>query len=156
MVENSKQLRTKQTDVALDVEVPDPPSLRGPQNPGDYDAVDEPEEWTGDDYRREALAEFLRNGAWEAAFYDWAEDTYLTREEFQAILDWGLIDRLDFYWNPAEGDVGYLVPSVPKDLETDDTKGMEEELDTLGRTVSEVLENDYVHRGSEEFGYIWE
>jgi len=30
--------------MTLDVEIPDPPTLSGPQDPGDYDAVDEPEE----------------------------------------------------------------------------------------------------------------
>jgi hypothetical protein len=29
--------------MTLDVEIPDPPTLSGPQDPGDYDAVDEPE-----------------------------------------------------------------------------------------------------------------
>jgi len=44
--------------MTLDVEIPDPPTLSGPQDPGDYDAVDEPE-WTGDDTRREALSDFF-------------------------------------------------------------------------------------------------
>jgi len=39
----------------LDVEVPDPPALHGPQDPGDYDAVDELDEETGGNYRREEL-----------------------------------------------------------------------------------------------------
>ena len=147
--------------MTLDVETPDPPTLSGAQDPGDYDAVDEPVD-TGDDYRREALAEFLESGAWDDAFDDWADRTYLTEAEFRAVLDADLIDDLDFYWNPSAEDVGYRAPTVPTDLpaspdlERDDIRGIEEELDDLGRTVSEVLENDYIGRSSEEFGYDWE
>lgn len=145
--------------MTLDVETPDPPTLHGPQDPNDYDAVDEPEDGMDDDSARRALAEFLREGAWEDAFDDWSDRTYLTEEEFQVVLDRGLLDEFDFYWNPAAEDVGYRAPAVPADLsETDDgplEKGdVEEELDDLGRTVSEVLENDYVHRSGDEFGFF--
>ncbi|WP_226483022.1 hypothetical protein [Natrinema amylolyticum] len=149
--------------MTLDVEVPDPPRLHGSQDPGDYDAVDEPDERTGDNVRREALADFLEAGAWEDAFDEWARDTYLSETEFRAVREAGLLERLDFYWNQSAEDVGYRAPAVPDDLAATreglddvDIQGIEEELDSLGRTVSEVLENDYIHRDGEEFGYTWE
>ncbi|WP_226040760.1 hypothetical protein [Natrinema sp. DC36] len=149
--------------MTLDVEVPDPPRLRGPQNPGDYDAVDEPEERTGNDTRREDLADFLDAGAWEDAFDEWSADTYLTEDEFRAVLEGGLFAELDFYWNQSAEDVGYRTPTVPDELvathdglDQSDIADLEEALDSLGRTVSEVLENDYIHRDGEEFGYTWD
>ncbi|PCR90778.1 hypothetical protein [Natrinema ejinorense] len=149
--------------MALDVERPEPPTLSGPQDPGDYDAVVEPDERTGDTARREDLADFLEAGAWEDAFDEWARDTYLTETEFRAVLEFGLIDEFDFYWNQSAEDVGYRAPAVPEasvagheELDEADIEDIEEELDTLGLTVSEVLETDYIHRDGEEFGYTWE
>ena len=148
--------------MTLDIEIPEPPTLRGPEDPGDYDAVEEPEERTGDDTRRDELAGLLEAGAWEDAFDEWADDTYLNEGEFRAVRERGLLEELDFYWHPAAGDVGYRVPPIPADLtdarediDADDIDDIEEALDGLARTVSEVLENDYIHRGSEEFGYDW-
>ncbi|SEV94280.1 hypothetical protein [Natrinema salifodinae] len=148
--------------MTLDVEIPDPPTLSGPQDPGDYDAVDEPDERTGDDTRREELADFLAAGAWEDVFDEWAAHTYLTEDEFRAVRELGLLDELDFYWNPAAADVGYRAPAVPAelpethdDLDADDIEDIEEELDDLARMVSEALETDYIHRDAEEFGYDW-
>ncbi|WP_276254258.1 hypothetical protein [Halomontanus rarus] len=149
--------------MTLDVEIPEPPTIRAPQDPGDYDAVDEPEDWTGDTTPREALAEFLREGAWADAFDEWREQTYVGEEEFQLVLDLGLIDEFDFYWNPSAADVGYRAPTLPESgtlsasdetLEEIDAEGIEEELDDLGRTVSEVLENRYIDRSGEEFGFF--
>ncbi|SEQ32398.1 hypothetical protein [Natrinema salaciae] len=149
--------------MTLDVEIPDPPTLHGSQSVGNFDAVDEPEERAGDNARREALADFLETGAWDDAFDEWAGDTYLTDGEFRAVLELGLIDRFDFYWNEAAADVGYRAPTVPADsvaahdeLDEGDVDDIEEALDSLGRTVSEVLETDYIHRTGEEFGYTWE
>lgn len=157
-------LETEHAGMTLDAETPDPPTLHGPQNPGDYDAVDEQEDETGDNYRREDLAEFLHDGAWEDAFDEWAEHTYLTNEEFQIVRDLGLVEEFDFYWNPSAEDVGYRAPAVPDELpdtydetlESGDIQGIDEALDELGRTVSEMLENDYIHRDSSEFGYDWD
>ncbi|MCU4739808.1 hypothetical protein [Natronoglomus mannanivorans] len=165
--------------MTLDVEIPEPPTIRAPQDPGDYDAVDEPEDWTGDTAPREALAEFLREGAWADAFDEWREQTYMGEEEFQLVLDLGLIDEFDFYWNPSAADVGYRAPTLPESgtlsasdetleevdaegieevdaegIEEVDAEGIEEELDELGRTVSEVLENRYIDRSGEEFGFF--
>lgn len=150
--------------MAHDVEIPDPPRLHGPQDPGDYEAVEELPEETGDTYRREDLAAFLREGAWEAAFAEWVDDADVAESEFRVVLDRDLVDAFDFYWNPAAEDVGYRSPALPEDLpaaetetlETDDMERIEDELDALGRIVSEVLENDYIHREDDEFGYSWE
>lgn len=53
-------------------------------------------------------------------------------------------------------------PAVPTEFpepydnpfERGEIQGIEEELDELGRTVSEVLETDYIHRSREEFGFF--
>jgi len=158
-------------DTTLDVETPDPPTLSGAQDPGDYDAIDESED-AGDDYRREALAEFLDEGVWAA--HDWADCTSLTEAEFRAVLDADLVDGFGCYWTPSAEGVGHRAPAVPTDLsaspDRDDVRGaVGDPRDdqhvarlpvangvSLGRTVSEVLENDCVGRSSEAFGYDWE
>lgn len=148
--------------MTLDVETPDPPTLHGPQNPSDYDAVDEPEEWTGDEARREQLAGLLEAGAWADGFEEWAADTYLTDDEFRTVRELGLLEAFDFYWNQSASDVGYRSPTVPADsdgavdLDDGDIEDIEEELDSLGWIVSEVLESDYIDSDGNQFGYSWE
>jgi hypothetical protein len=51
--------------MTLDVEVPDPPSLRRPQSRGEYEAIDMTDREPTDDHRREELEGFLREGAWQ-------------------------------------------------------------------------------------------
>ncbi|WP_114579484.1 hypothetical protein [Saliphagus sp. LR7] len=148
--------------MTLDVDIPEPPALDGPQNPDDYDAVVESDERVGDNIPREALALFLQEGAWDAGFDEWRDHTYMTEDEFRLVHEHGLIDEFDFYWNPAAEDVGYRAPSFSDGVSTLDgeplgkgeRQGIEEELDELGRIVSEVLETDYIHRGGEEFGFF--
>ncbi|WP_135364565.1 hypothetical protein [Halosimplex halophilum] len=150
--------------MSFDPEVPDPPRLDAAEDPGDYDAVEEPEDRPGEEGRREALAEFLEEGAWEDGFVEWADHTYMDDDQFEAARALGLLDALDFYWNESAGDVGYLAPELAADLpepwderlDRSDRADIEEALDELGRTVSEVLENRYVDRSSEAFGYTWE
>lgn len=150
--------------MALDVEVPDPPSLPGPQPRGEYDAVDEPEEEEqGDDYRREEVAGALAEGAWADAFDEWAATAGVSEREFEAVRALGLLDRFDFYWVPSAEDVGYRAPAVSASDRAaladagGDPDEVEGELDALGRTVSEVLENDYLVRDAEaEFGFFAE
>lgn len=155
--------------MGLDVDTPEPPALRGPQAPADYDAVDEGDDVdaegdeVGDDARREAIAGFLADGAWERAFGEWVESTLLSEDQFALAVDLGLVDRLDFYWNQAAGDVGYRVPEVPspealpaahaEDFDRGDLGDLEEELDALARTVTEVLEDEYVDADAGEFGF---
>lgn len=148
--------------MSLDVDIPEPPALDSPPDPGDYDAVVEPDERVGDTTSREALATFLQEGAWETGFDEWRDQTYMTVDEFQLARELGLIDAFDFYWNVAAEDVGYRAPAVPDDLpapyddrfDRGEIQGIEEELNDLGRTVSDVLETDYIHRSGEEFGFF--
>lgn len=144
--------------MALDVLIPDPPSLSGPQPRGEYEAIENPVENSGDDYRREELATILADGAWEDAFDEWAAHTGLTEETFEVITEYNLTDEFDFYWNAENDEVGYRSPTLPDaardalDLEIVDD--IELELDSLGRVVSEMLENDYLLRDDETFGFF--
>ena len=142
--------------MTLDTEPPDPPSLRGPQSRGEYDAIDTTDEELTDDYRREELRGVLREGAWRDAFEEWAAHTLLTDAEFGTVRELGLLDRLDLYWEPAADEVGYRAPTLSADEREafDDPDGIEVELDSLGRVLSEVLENDYLLRDEDEFGFF--
>lgn len=147
--------------MTLDVEIPEPPELRGPQDPGDYDSVEEIEAHPGEQPERDTLATALEAGAWDEAFDDWRRDTYLSEDQYSAVIDLELIDQFDFYWNPSAEDVGYRAPTVPDDrpapydehLDRTDVQDVDEALDDLGRTVSEVLENDYVDPSDEDLGF---
>ncbi|WP_254273337.1 hypothetical protein [Haloarcula marina] len=144
--------------MALDVPVPDPPSLRGPQPRGEYESIDVPATEPDDDYRREEIAEVLASGAWADGFEEWTTGTGLTDADFAVVLDHGLVEEFDFYWEPATDDVGYRAPTLPDaaraDLTTSDVDEIESELDSLGRVVSETLENDYLQRDDETFGFF--
>jgi hypothetical protein len=52
--------------------------------------------------------------------------------------------------------VGYRAPTLPEDEREafDDPDGIEAEIDSLGRVVSEVLENDHLLRDEDEFGFF--
>ena len=142
--------------MVLDVEAPDPPSLRGPQSRGEYDAIDMTDREPTDDYRREELAGVLRDGAWQDAFEEWAGQTLLTDAEFGTVRELGLLERLDLYWDPSTDDVGYRAPTLSDDERGafDDPDGIDAELDSLGRVLSETLENDYLLRDEDEFGFF--
>lgn len=147
--------------MTLNADVPEPPSLRGPQATDDYEAVDQADEPVHDDYRREELSSFLENGAWAAAFDEWAAHTLVTQAQFEAMTDLRLVEKLDFYWEPSTGDVGFRAPSVPDDLpaevtsriDDEDVVDIEEGLAELGRTVSEQLEAE-IGRDSSDFGFF--
>ena len=141
-----------------DVEIPDPPSLDKPQERGTYEAIDMADQETEDDYRHEELEGFLREGAWQDSFEQWVGQTYLSARELKALDDRRLYDEFDFYWNPATDEVGYRTPDLSAaDREAfDDPGDVEEGLDTLGRIVTEVLENDYLLRDEETFGFFSE
>jgi hypothetical protein len=142
--------------MVLDAEVPDPPSLRGPQSRGEYEAIDMTDQEPTDDYRREELEGVLRDGAWQDAFEEWAEHTHLTDAEFEGAVELGLIERFDLYWDPATDDVGYRAPTLNGEEREafDDPDGVDAELDSLGRVVSETLENDYLLRDENDFGFF--
>jgi hypothetical protein len=142
--------------MTLDVEVPEAPSLRGPQSRGEYAAIDMTDQEPVDDYRREEVAEVLADGAWQDAFEEWAAHTLLSETEFERVVELGLLEELDLYWDPAADEVGYRAPTVPEADRSafEDVQGVEEALDALGRVVSEVLENDYLVRDADEFGFF--
>lgn len=97
--------------MALDVEVPNPPDLTNRGVPDDFDATDElggPNE-----FHRAELEDVLRDGAWQEAFHEWAAYTDLTDEEYRVLYDRGLLEELDFYWDPAEGRLRFEVPPLP-------------------------------------------
>ena len=147
--------------MTLDVTVPDPPALRGPQPRGEYDGIDSPSE-TDDDFRREEVATILAAGAWHDAFEEWASQTSLVEAEFDLVREHDLIDDFDFYWDPASDEVGYRAPTLPNAVTVEharrdddiDPGEVDNELDTLGRVVSEMLENDYLLRDEETFGFF--
>ncbi|MDG5775038.1 hypothetical protein VB773_16325 [Haloarculaceae archaeon H-GB2-1] len=141
--------------MVLDVPVPDPPSLSGPQTRGDYEAYGGPLD-TEDDYRREEVETILQDGAWRDAFEEWAGDTGMIAAEFEIVAALDLVDQFDFYWDPASDEVGYRAPELPPDAreDVDDPQNVDLELDSLGRTVSEMLENDYLLRDDETFGFF--
>jgi len=131
--------------MALDVSPPDPPSLTGPQSREGYEAIDIDED-AGDDYRRDELEAMLADGAWADGFEEWTTRTELTESEFELLVRHGLFDQLDFYWHPVDRAVGYRVPDLSDDAReglATDAAEVESELESLGRVVSETLENDY-------------
>lgn len=144
--------------MALDVSVPDPPSLSGPQPGGEYEAIDTTAEVAEDDYRREEIQQILEDGAWHDGFEEWTTHTGLTADDFESVVERGLIDKFDFYWEPATDEVGYRSPtfseSARSELGVGDVADIESELDSLGRVVSEMLENDYLLRDDETFGFF--
>ncbi|WP_313691644.1 hypothetical protein [Halorarum halobium] len=146
--------------MTLDVEVPDPPSLRGPQSRDSYEAIADSPDEVGDDYRREELEAVLADGAWADAFREWATGTTLAESEFETVVELDLVDDFDFYWDPASDEVGYRSPAVPSDakgaFDPEDAAIVEEELDDLGRAVTEMLENDYLLRDEETWGFFAE
>ena len=137
--------------MALDVEVPDPPSLAAGVDASDYDDA----EVVGtDDYRREELGAYLEDGAWTEAFDQWAAHTDLTAGEFAIARELDLFAEFDFFWDDFADRVGYHAPGIPEDWKE---RGYHPGLDSwgtvssinaslteLGQVVSEVLREDYV------------
>ncbi|MDG5775210.1 hypothetical protein VB773_20485 [Haloarculaceae archaeon H-GB2-1] len=144
--------------MVLDVSIPDSPSLHGPQPRGEYEAIDNPVSDPEDDYRREEIETILASGAWNDAFEEWAAQTGLTAATFEVVVEYDLIDDFDFYWDATTDEVGYQSPTIPQAardvLDTEVVDEIESELDTLGRVVSEMLENDYLLRDDETFGFF--
>lgn len=143
--------------MSLDVPIPESPSLHGPQSRDEYEAIGNPVDAPGDDYRREELETILASGAWDDAFEEWAAQTVLTPEHFQIIVDYELIDKFDFYWDETTDEVGYQSPTLPDEARSEvdrtDVGDIDSELDTLGRVVSEMLENDYLLRDEDDYGF---
>jgi len=137
--------------MTLDIDTPDPPELSSAVDADEYDDVDV----QGQDYRREELQEFLREGAWEEAFSRWAAETDLDEEAFAIVQDLGLIQEFDFFWDSFADRVGYHAPGLPEnwrergihpDLDSWGTvSGINAGLTELGQLVCEVLKDEYIN-----------
>jgi len=141
--------------MALDVEAPDPPELEQ-VDPNEYDDA----EVVGDtDYRREEIEAFFGEGAWKEAFEQWARTTDLDAEEFQIVLDLGMIGQFDFFWDSFAERVGYHAPGIPEDWKEREyhpdidswgtVSGINAGLTELGQIVCDVLKDDYIDWESE-------
>jgi len=145
--------------MALDVSVPDSPPQSGSWPRGAYNSVSPPETGATDEYHRDELEGMLEDGVWADGFEEWAAGTTITETEFALLVRHGLIERLDFYWDPVTDEVCYRVPDLPDDTREalaagTDADEVESELDSLARTVSATLENEYRSHNGEAFGSV--
>lgn len=136
--------------MSLDVETPEPPELRE-VDPSEYEDATV----VGDtDYRREELEEFLRDGAWDRAWDEWAAHTDVDEDEFVIVRDLEMIRQFDFFWDGFAERVGYHAPGIPEDWKERD---LHPELDSwstvsainaglteLGQIVCDVLKDEYI------------
>jgi len=136
--------------MSLTTESPDPPELEDSIDASEYDDV----EVDTSEYRRDELETYLREGAWEQAFDEWAERTDLSDEEFEIVADLELVRQFDFFWDDFAQRVGYHAPGLPEDwrernlhpdLDSWDTvSGINAGMAELGRTVSDTLKAGYI------------
>jgi len=136
--------------MSLDVPTPEPPSLEPELDPNEYDDATV----EGDDYRREELDAFLREGAWAAAFAEWAASTSVTAEEWVIVTDLGLLERFDFFWDDFADRVGYHAPGLPEDWKERElhpdlaswgtVSSINAGLTELGQLVCETLKEEYI------------
>ena len=137
--------------MGLDVAIPEPPTLSAAPDPGEYDDV---EVVAPSDYRREELAEFLAEGAWEEAFATWAERAHMSDEEFGIVEELALIGEFDFFWDSFADRVGYHAPGLPEDWREREihpglaswgmVSSINAGLTELGQEVCDVLEEEYI------------
>ncbi|RXK49111.1 hypothetical protein [Halorientalis pallida] len=136
--------------MGLDVDTPEPPELEA-FDPNEYEDA----EVVGDtDFRRDEIAEFLDDGAWDRAFGEWSEHTDLDAEDYDIVTDLGLIERFDFFWDSHADRVGYHAPGLPEDWKQHDlhpelnswgtVSSINAELTELGQIVCDVLKDDYI------------
>lgn len=141
--------------MSLDVDAPDPPSLSIQTDASEYEDVDV----QGTDYRREELQEYLNEGAWERAFGEWAEHSDLDESQWTVVTDLELTRQFDFFWDDFADRVGYHAPGLPEDWKERDihpdldtwgtVSSINAELTELGRTVSDMLKEEYIEWESE-------
>jgi hypothetical protein len=134
----------------LDAETPSPPELEPEFDAEEYDDVNV----DVSEYRREELETYLREGAWERAFEEWAERTEMDEETFAIVTELGLFSRFDFFWDDFAGRVGYHAPGIPEDWrEREVHPGLDswETVSTInagltefGQTVCDVLAAEYI------------
>lgn len=142
--------------MGLDVETPEPPSLRDERDVQEYDDVDVVAEG---DYRRDELEAFLRDGAWEEAFGQWTEHAEMDEMEFDIARDLDLFREFDFFWDDFAGRVGYHAPGLPEDWKE---RNLHPDIDSwstvssinaglteFGQTICDVLADNYIDWESE-------
>lgn len=135
--------------MGLDVDIPASPSLVEGQAIDDDRRIEE-----GADVRRADLESMLAAGAWVEGFEEWAAHTDLDTPEWQVVMDLGLVEEFDFFWDASEGRVGYSSPGIPPNWRQQE---LHPELDSwstvssvnaamseLGETVARVLTQKYV------------
>jgi hypothetical protein len=136
--------------MTLDVEVPPPPELEQ-VDPNEYDDA----EVVGDtDYKRDELETLLKDGAWEAAFAEWADDTGMDEREFDVVTDLGMLRQFDFFWDSFAERVGYHAPGIPEDWKEREyhpeldswgtVSSINAGLTELGQIVCDVLLDEYI------------
>jgi hypothetical protein len=136
--------------MALDVDVPDPPTLEA-TDPNQYEDA----EVVGDtDYKRGELETFLAEGAWAESFETWAAQTDLDDAAFRIMRDLEMFERFDFFWDAFADRVGYHAPGLPEDWQDRDlhpelsswetVSGINAGLAELGDTVSRTLKAEYI------------
>jgi hypothetical protein len=136
--------------MALDVETPAAPELQQ-VDPNEYDDA----EVVGDtDYKRDELGALLADGAWEHAFDEWRRETPLDEREFDIVIDLGMFQQFDFFWDSFAERVGYHAPGIPEDWkernyhpELDSwgtVSGINAALTELGQLVCDVLLDEYI------------
>jgi len=135
--------------MTLDVDTPDPPELRE-VDPNEYDDA----EVSGGEYRRDELEAFLREGAWEEAFTQWARGSDLDAAEWAIVEDLELVSRFDFFWDDFADRVGYHALGLPEDWKERDlhpdldswgtVSAINAGLTELGQITCEVLKDEYI------------
>jgi len=136
--------------MAIDASPPDPPELEE-IDPNQYEDA----EVVGDtDYRRDEIEALLREGAWDQAFDEWADDTDVDGESFDIMTDLEMFARFDFFWDAFADRVGYHAPGLPEDWKERDlhpdldswetVSGINAGLAELGDAVSRTLKADYI------------
>ncbi|WP_435348876.1 hypothetical protein [Haloarchaeobius sp. HRN-SO-5] len=135
--------------MALDVESPDPPDLTNRGLPREFENIDSLGNQS--DLRRDELEDVLRDGVWSEAFREWAEYTDLTEAEYRTIHEHGLVEELDFYWDPVDERLRFELPVAPDEWsEREDLWSRARvELADLGDAVVEMLEDAYIDWGGD-------
>jgi len=140
--------------MSLDADPPTPPSLET-VDPSEYDDT----EVAGDEYHREELEAFLREGAWREAFDRWSADAEVDADVWAIAGELGLFAGFDFFWDDFADRVGYHAPGVPEDWKQRDlhpeldswaqVSAVNAALTEFGQVVCEVLKEEYVDWESE-------
>ena len=135
--------------MTLDVPIPEPPDLSNRGRPSGFD-WDDSETLGSEEFHREDLERLLQEGAWREGFEEWADYTDLDEELVRVIGDLDLFHAFDFYRDPVDDHLRFDVPTVPEDwrerdvadsLDASSVSTINGELEDLGRTVHETLQN---------------